>query len=231
MKPIVGIIEWPYWDKDNDKIYEVMNSLVESIIENGGQPIGIFPTNIDDFVEKKLDQINKVTKSELSDLKNILLMCDAIIKPGATKVYDHERLMYDIAVTYNIPYLGICAGMQMMSHQGKEKINNVKIESNINHRSKETYGHSIKILPNTLLRKIVGVEEILVNSQHSFRIPNPGQNIISAISEDGIIEAIENPMCDFCIGTQFHPENAKDSYNQSIFAGLIEAAKIYKKTK
>lgn len=53
MKPIIGIVEWPYSDKDGDPIYEVMLSVVEWVIRSGGRPIGIFPSNIEDFINKR----------------------------------------------------------------------------------------------------------------------------------------------------------------------------------
>ena len=56
MKPIIGIVEWPYVDKDGDLIYEVVNPIVEKISKYGGIPIGIFPTQVEDFQNKKLYQ-------------------------------------------------------------------------------------------------------------------------------------------------------------------------------
>ena len=47
----------------------------------------------------------------------------------------------------------------------------------------------------------------MVNSAHHQAIKNPGNGlIVNALSEDGIIEGIEDPTKNFCIGVQWHPE-------------------------
>lgn len=232
MKPIIGIVEWPYIDKDMDKIYEVVNPIVEKISENGGIPIGIFPTQIDDFQNKKLDDIRKLNKNEKEDLIQSLQICDAIIKPGAIKIYGFERFIYDYTLKKDIPYLGICAGMQMMANHNNKKIQNEKNEyRGINHNTKDEYAHKIQIKKDTLLYDILKEEEIMVNSRHNFHINNPGSNRISAYSEDGIIEAIENESKLFHIGLQWHPESLNDQNNKKIFQKFIESAEKYNRKR
>ena len=65
MKPIIGVVEWPYLDKDEDKIYEVMIPIIEWIVRSGGRPIGLFPTHIDNFVDKKILDLNKMSETKL----------------------------------------------------------------------------------------------------------------------------------------------------------------------
>ena len=46
-----------------------------------------------------------------------------------------------------------------------------------------------------------------MNSAHHQSIKKPGKGlIINAISSDGVIEGIEDPKKNFCIGVQWHPE-------------------------
>ena len=100
MKPIIGIVEWPYLDKDNDYIYEVLTPIIEWVIRSGGRPLGIFPSNIEAFVDKRLSEITPISEIEHQDLIESIKLCDAIIKPGATKIYEHER---KIAVDAGVP--------------------------------------------------------------------------------------------------------------------------------
>ena len=53
--------------------------------------------------------------------------------------------------------------------------------------------------------------------------------IITAMSEDGVVEAIEmiDPWCEFVLGVQFHPENLANKGNarcKKIFQRFVEAA-------
>lgn len=46
-----------------------------------------------------------------------------------------------------------------------------------------------------------------VNSRHKYEIINVNNAIVSARSDDGIIEAIEFPNKRFTMGVQWHPED------------------------
>lgn len=232
MKPIIGIVEWPYVDKDGDLIYEVINPIVEKISKYGGIPVGIFPTQIDNFQNKRLNEINELTNLEKYDLNQSLSICDAIIKPGALKIYGFERYVYDYAFQKDVPYIGICAGMQMMSYYNKDNVKNERNEDRgVIHRSDEEYAHEIKIEKNTLLYDILKKDEINVNSRHSFHITSPGIHKVSAYSCDGLIEAIESMDKKFQLGLQWHPEMLNDENTEKIFTRFIEEAEMYNKTK
>lgn len=228
MKPIIGIVEWPYMDKDGDLIYEVINPIVEKISEHGGIPLGIFPTQIEEYQNKKIKEIKKLTLEEKEDLNQSLKICDAIIKPGALRIYGYERYIYNYVFEKNMPYIGICAGMQLMAFH-KREINNIRnSENSIIHHSKEKYAHKIKIEKGTLLYSILKKDEIMVNSRHNYHISDAGINKVSAYSQDGIIEAIENPNKNFQIGLQWHPEMLSDENTENIFENFIYEAEKYK---
>lgn len=225
MKPIIGVIEWPYIDKDGDVIFEVPTSICNKIVEHGGIPMGLFPAISADFQSKNIPELEQ---SEIYDLHRMVSKCDAIIKPGAIRIYNYERLIYDYAVCQDMPFLGICAGMQLMAHYGKPRIeNNIRNISDINHHQKETYAHGVCIKRDSLLYKIVHKQTILVNSKHNYHIQDSGFLKTAAYSLDGYIEAIENPNCTFQLGVQWHPELIKDENNDKIFDAFIESAKKY----
>ena len=116
----------------------------------------------------------------------------------------------------------------MMAGYQNNKYNNVKNETDIHH-SKEEYAHTLKILKDTLLYNILKEEEIMVNSRHRYHIANPGINEVNALSEDGIIEGIENRDKLFHLGVQWHPENLNDENTNKIFDEFIESAKKVKR--
>lgn len=228
-KPIIGVVEYPYEDKDGDLIYEVITPIIESISKAGGRPIGIFPTQIADFQRERLRNIPDLTKVEKEDIIDSIKICDAIIKPGAVKLFGFDRFIYNYALQKNIPYLGICAGMQIMAAEGKEYIQNEKIENTeILHKLSDTeYAHEVTLLPSKL-KDMLNKEKIMVSSRHAYKIPDCGIHKISALSPDGVIEAIENPSCDFNMGLQWHPELMGDDENSMIiFNHFIDAAENY----
>ena len=130
------------------------------------------------------------------------------------------------------PYLGICAGMQIMKVHQIPYVQNEKNDSFIKHNTKEEYAHTINIVKDTLLSSIINKEQIEVNSRHNYHVPNSGIKKVSAYAEDGIIEALEDPSKLFHLGVQWHPEllPINDESSQALFGNFIEAAKTYKKT-
>ena len=231
-KPFIGIVEWPYTDKDGDQIFEVFNDVANWVIRSGGIPVGIFPTQVADFINNKVSEIKLMSSEEKCDLITSLNRCDAIIKPGALRIYNHERFIHSYSVYKDIPYLEICAGMQIMSGYHSEIKNDRNSECGLNHHQ-PGYGHDVEVLPDTLLSKIVDNNHFKVYSKHNYHISKPGVNRISAIACDGVIEAIENPECNYNLGVQWHPELAPstDINSQKIFESLVEEAKIYSRIK
>jgi len=230
MKPIIGVVEWPYTDSDNDKIYEVPSDIVNKISAAGGITVGIFPTQICDFQGTRLSDIPELSVNDKDDLIHALNMCDAIIKPGTTKVYEFDKFIQSYTETKDMPYLGICGGMQLMTYPTGKLANtapNILVRDINKHKSVEKYAHDIVILRGTRLYNIIGYERIPVNSKHKYAISDPNGCIISAYSDDGVTEAIENPNNTFQIGVQWHPEYLDDIYSDNLFGRFVDEAKTY----
>ena len=66
--------------------------------------------------------------------------------------------------------------------------------------------HTVTVRRGTKLEQILGQDTVLVNSQHHQAVDRiaPGLTL-AALSEDGIVEAIEKPDAKFCLGVQWHP--------------------------
>ena len=111
----------------------------------------------------------------------------------------------------------------------------VSVESYINHYQESDLGfaHKVFIDKNSRLYSIIGKDEILVNSFHKRCISENNIYKVTAKSEDGIIEAIENKDSAFNIGVQWHPElmPKEDENSNLLFDRLIEEAKVYRKRK
>jgi putative glutamine amidotransferase len=87
--------------------------------------------------------------------------------------------------------------------------------------------HPVTILPGTRLRDILGTDWALVNSFHHQAVKEPGQGVVvSARSDDGVVEGIEVPGQPFAVGVQWHPEAFWDRGGsfQSLFEALVDAS-------
>ena len=89
--------------------------------------------------------------------------------------------------------------------------------------------HAINVQPDTMLARIYGEGEIVVNSEHRQAIQRvaPGFKI-SGTALDGVIEAIESTSETwFALGVQWQPASASASgLDIQVFRGLIDAGSL-----
>ena len=143
-------------------------------------------------------------------------MCDGLLIPGGYKWYEFDEFIYNYALEKNIPILGICVGMQMMCRidQNRNSVcedTTIKNNTKINHNQRDKkYVHSVSIVDNTKLSKIINKNKIEVNSKHNYHVDRIVNLKISAYSFDGLIEAVEYENKKFVIGVQWHPETMLD---------------------
>ena len=194
--------------------YAIRENYFTSIEESGGIGVGI-PHNITDIISLlyKIDGL-VITGGNFDIDPN---------KFGETSVHqtvklkenrtNFELLAAEIMLNQNKPVLGICGGEQLINVLYKGSlIQHIpdEIKNPIEHEQKNPRhepGHSVRIKDNTKLHSIISTNNIMVNSAHHQAIKTPGNGlIVNALSADGIIEGIEDPTKNFCIGVQWHPE-------------------------
>ena len=77
---------------------------------------------------------------------------------------------------------------------------------------KNHLAHPVRVSPGSRLASSLGsvapLDTCSVNSRHHQSVGRVAPDfVVSAVSPDGIVEAIERPASAFCLGVQWHPEN------------------------
>lgn len=136
----------------------------------------------------------------------------------------------------NLPVLGICRGLQLVNifYKGTlipEILDYGKEDHTKFNESHDRY-HTVKVMPQTLLHKIVGTASGTVNSSHHQGIDKIGQGLtVNSFSEDGIIEGLERMdpgKSPFLLLVQWHPERMMDSqspFSKNIKNRFLEAVR------
>ena len=128
--------------------------------------------------------------------------------------------------------LGICGGQQLINVVlGGTLLQHIPdvIDSDINHEQpnpRNEPSHFVHIKKNTILFNFVKCSKMFVNSAHHQAVDKLGKNlIVSAVSEDGVIEAIEHNEHPWCFGFQWHPEFLITSSDLAIIKDFVRNAK------
>jgi len=137
---------------------------------------------------------------------------------------EFEYNLLDLALKEDMPVLGICRGMQVIgAFCGGHIIQNM--DGHRQNVDRNQTFHEVEVKKDTLLYKIVGKEEISVNSFHHQAVGQGFSGIVSA-SANGVNEAVELIEKSFVLGVQWHPEylcEIDEHFN--IFKEFINAAR------
>lgn len=235
-KPIIGIVGRPNKTKNDDNIICCFEKLRKTIIKKGGIPLLILPNQPVIYETKRYNDLNRLTIEEKNDLNTIINLCDGIVLPGGSKWYEYDEYIFEYSLEKDIPFLGLCLGMQIMGKCDNDMHNityrTILPNENENHnKSINTYVHKINIKKDSILYSILNKESISVNSFHSYHLNEVHDFIVSATSNDNLIEAIEYPNKRFILGIQFHPESIDDETSNKIFNIFINKTIEYKEIK
>lgn len=228
MAPIIGITFSENIENDPD------NNYIRAIEEHGGIPLTLYP-GISDF---KLDDIDGLLLTGCGDIHPDNF--DAEWHPTLKHVNeDHDALeipLCQAAIEDDLPLFGICRGIQIMSvAMGGSLYQDIPSEfpQKASHQI-QVKGvdarHTIEIVSDSRLNRITGKRTDEVNSDHHQAVKEKGEGFdVTARTQGGIIEAIENRSKRFVLGVQYHPERMIETekfreHRHKLFEAFIAAA-------
>lgn len=200
MKPIIGVVLRPDKNIMEKNVQIVYNNIYKALHEYGAYTVGI-------------------TNDSLS--LDLLNLCDGFVLQGGNNATEFDYELVKKCHELDIPLLGICLGMQTIGEVFGGNLKETII--NVHNPLDKLRLHNITIYKSTKLFNIIGEYNISVNSRHNYEIK--GTNLtISARSDDGVIEAIEDSNKKFFIGVEWHPEDMinYDDYSKKLFNYFID---------
>ncbi|WP_394771536.1 gamma-glutamyl-gamma-aminobutyrate hydrolase family protein [Lacisediminihabitans sp.] len=143
-----------------------------------------------------------------------------------------EDALLTAAIERGLPFLGICRGAQML---------NVALGGTLHQHLPEVIGSSryqlgggtfnrvpIEAEPGSAVATLIGAEPLHVEVYHHQAIDRLGDGlVVTARSDDGVVQAVEVSGMPFGVAVQWHPEQNQDDLR--LFAGLVDAAREAKK--
>ena len=182
---------------------------------------------------------------------------DGVIVPGGFGRRGIEGMI--VTAKYcrenNLPYLGICLGMQVGVIEFARNVAHMK-GANSKEFDEDSPYKVIDFLPDqsdktdkggtlrlgayqcalkkdTIIKKLYGEDLIEERHRHRYEFNNRYRErleaaglTLSGTSPDGyIVETIENKVCDYFLGVQFHPEfKSRPNHAHPLFVGLVRQA-------
>jgi putative glutamine amidotransferase len=218
MKPVIGITPCSRVD-----------DYVESVKRAGGEPRVL--SNSDD-PDAALEQVDGVLLTGGPDVDPALYGEE----PHETTEVAPERDRFEIplskrALERDVPVFAICRGVQVLNvAAGGTLVQDIPsaVASGLDHSiqaPKNHVAHAVRVTPDSRLASALGphtpLDTCSVNSRHHQSVGRVAAGfVVSAVSPDGIVEAIERPESPFCVGVQWHPENF---WQTGEFAPLFDA--------
>jgi putative glutamine amidotransferase len=142
---------------------------------------------------------------------------------------DRDRFELSLAraaLERDMPFLGICRGMQMLNVAcGGTLEQHIDDLQTHRHTPGEFCDHEVELDPESLAARATASERVAVKSHHHQGVDElgPGLAVTGRNPGDGLIEAIELPDRQFALGVLWHPEEDERS---RVIGSLVEQARM-----
>lgn len=220
MPKLIGIsayveqVRWGIWDRESTVLPQVY---VRAVRAAGGRAVVVPPDP--DGAAEVVAVLDGLILAGGADLDPGLYGADP--DPRTTGVRPDrdagEAALLRAAIDADLPTLGICRGMQLMSAVAGGAL----VQHLDGHRGGPGVyvRHGVTTVPGTRLAGILG-DAAEVPSYHHQGVADPGSLAVSAHASDGTIEGVEDPAARFRVGVLWHPEQGTDP---RLFEALLAA--------
>ena len=238
--PLIGIT-----GNFGEKGCELAEGYYLSVVKAGGTPVAIPPHNDKEALVTLLETLDGILFSGGGDINPLLLGEEPLpqLHSVCPKRDEAELFLAREAFHRQIPMLGICRGIQVMAAALDGKVfQDIYVQgkgAKIKHSQdmpRHNVSHTVTIEEGSMLQSIFGNKQTLpVNSFHHQAVSDPGPHLkVSALSPDGIIEAVESSEHKALLGIQWHPECFilnHDESMMSVFRWLVSEARTFAQAK
>ncbi|TDJ14273.1 MAG: gamma-glutamyl-gamma-aminobutyrate hydrolase family protein [Deltaproteobacteria bacterium] len=229
MKPLVGISlcldEQGRWKAG--RTYQYIDTAYSRAVEQAGGRVVHLPVQEDPAT--LVESIHGLLIPGGDDLLPDSHYPDGVrFEPTPAAQLGFDRGLLSAALAADLPILAVCYGMQLLAlHHGGSLHYDIPTDlaGVDDHQLPEAEGrHPIEIARGSRLEQALGGCADPVNSRHHQAVSTPGGALVAcAHSADGLIEAIEHPAGDFCIGVQWHPEKMDGPHRENLFRAFVDA--------
>ncbi len=240
-QPVVGIT-----GNFGEKGCELAEGYFESVLKAGATPVVIPPFEDRDALSNVLDNVDGLLLSGGGDLNPLFVGEEPI--PQLREVCHRrdmaELLLVRLAYDRQIPILGICRGMQLLTAALGGSIyqdiySQLPSHPLLGHEQRQDRryaSHTIRpTADSTVLRRLLGENPMAVNSFHHQAVRETGPLLrVCATSPDGLTEAVESAEHKSVLGVQWHPECfvlRQDDEMMPLFRWLCEEARSFREAK
>ena len=152
-----------------------------------------------------------------------------------------ELLLARWALAEEKPVLGVCRGMQLinvaaggslyqdLAEQMPGSIKHDYFPYSAENYARDHLAHTVAVQPNSRVARLFGEGAVEVNSMHHQGVRDLGDGLrATAVSPDGLIEAIEHDGSGYVFAVQWHPEalTDNDAHSREMFEDFISAAAV-----
>jgi len=227
MAPVIGItsyveqVRWGVWDVPAAVL---PFRYVERVEAAGGRAVVLPPTAVAE--DAVLDRLDGVVFAGGADLDPESYGEEAHVETtGLRPERDAAELpLMRSALDRDLPTLGICRGMQLLSVVcGGSLVQHLpEVVGHERHRpAPGVYGlHDVRLAPGSRVHAILG-DNVSVPSYHHQGVASAGSLEVTGWADDETPEAVEHPDKQFVVGVLWHPEAGDDL---RLFSALVEAA-------
>ena len=213
MRPLIGIT--PLHDPRRGRLW-ILPHYPAALEEAGALPVLLPLTDDGEVLDQLSGRLDGLLLSGGHDVDPALygqelLPCCGPLSPAKDRA---ELALLERFLRLDKPVLALCRGMQLLNvHLGGTLYQDLDTQfpTRVPHRQQPPYElpvHAVSVSPGGPLYRIVGREQLAVNSYHHQAVRHTAPALsVQARAPDGLVEAVALPGARFVLGVQWHPED------------------------